>query len=415
MVRRLTRNPLLKGMPGRGFKHTIKHHETGRRVAVKNPDGPDLLEYPHLAFWPADEFDAVNAALDAKNAHFKRKPVNGADPMWRVPRKRTRFPGQYARCAYCGWHCVWGGNGVSENLMCSQAREWRCWNSVGFNGSLAAQSIVKAITAEMYCLEGIDSQFRYLVREAGQPGDEVLAQRWEQLLRSEESQKLKEANLVASMAAYGPSPMIEQELAKIKTAEQELARERRELESVKNRTLQLPASVIELRQLLEEKFGDLAIDSPEFGDLLRLLVPEYHVQLVRLCDGGHLLPQARIKLDLGGSIPDMKLAPELQELLSRELTLDLFEPPQRERIRLDAVRLSAAGLNARQIAPKLSEKVTATAVQNALALGRRMLELGLETPYVLVREPPDDYPKLRRHKNPRYRFDPLDGYPRLPD
>ena len=40
MVRRVTRNPLLKGRPGRGFKHTVKHHETGRRVSVPNPDGP---------------------------------------------------------------------------------------------------------------------------------------------------------------------------------------------------------------------------------------------------------------------------------------------------------------------------------------------------------------------------------------
>lgn len=415
MVRRLTRNPLLKGMPGRGFKHTVKHHETGRRVSVKNPEGPNLLEYQHLAFWPPDEFDALNAALDAKNAHFQRKPVNGADPLWRVPRKRTRFPGQYARCAYCGWHYVWGGNGLTGNLMCSHAREWRCWNSVGFSGLLAAQKIVEAITVELYCLEGFDSQFRDLVREAGQPADAALAQRWELLLRSEESQKLKKANLAASMAAYGPMPLIEEGLAEIKTTEQKLARERRELESLKNRTLQLPASVTELRNLLEEKFGKIAIDSPEFGDLLRHLVPEFYVQLVRLCDGGHLLPQARIKLDLGGSIPDLKQAPGFNRMLTRELTLDLFEPPQRERICLEAVRLAAAGQNPRQIAPKLSEKATATAVQNALALGRRVRELGQETPYVLVREPLDDYPKLRRHKNPKYRFEPLDSYPRLPD
>jgi site-specific DNA recombinase len=71
-------------------------------------------------------------------------------------------------------------------------------------------------------------------------------------------------------------------------------------------------------------------------------------------------------------------------------------------------------LHPRQVAPKLSEKATATAVQNALALDRKMRELGLETPYVLVHEPPDDYPKQRRHKNAKYRFEPLEGYPKLP-
>jgi hypothetical protein len=39
-----------------------------------------------------------------------------------------------------------------------------------------------------------------------------------------------------------------------------------------------------------------------------------------------------------------------------------------------------------------------------------MKELGLDSPYVLVLEPPDGYPKLRRHKNPKYHFEPREGY-----
>ena len=71
MVRRVTAQPLLKGMPGRGFKHTVKHHETGRRVAVKNPDGPTYLDLPHLAHVDPAEFDEVNALLDAANARLR--------------------------------------------------------------------------------------------------------------------------------------------------------------------------------------------------------------------------------------------------------------------------------------------------------------------------------------------------------
>jgi len=414
MVRRVTANPLLKGMPRRGLKHSIKHHETGRRISVKNPKGPSYYECPKLAFWTSEEFEELNALLDARNGPCKRKPVNGTDPRLYVPRKLTKFPGQYALCACCGHECVWGGNGVTENLMCSCAREWHCWNSVGFNGLLAVRKITEVISAELYRLEGLDPQFREMVRKAGQPGDAALAQRWEQLLRSEESQKRRKANLAASMAEYGPMTMIEEQLTEVKRTDLMLARERRELESLKNRTLQLPTSVTELRHLLEEQFEKLAVDSPEFGGLLRQLVPEFHAQLVRLCDGGHLMPQARIKLDLGGSIPDMRYASGLNRMLTRELTLDLFVPPQRERIRLESVRLAATGLSPRQITPRLSEKATPTAVQNALALNNKMRELGLDMPYVLVREPPDDYPKLRRHKNAKYRFEPLEGYPKLP-
>jgi hypothetical protein len=96
------------------------------------------------------------------------------------------------------------------------------------------------------------------------------------------------------------------------------------------------------------------------------------------------------------------------------LTLDLFDrPPQRERIREDSVRLSAQGLKPCQIASLLEEeKPKYQVVQRALALDRKMTELGLTSPYVLVLEPPEDYSKLRRHKNTKFRFEPKEGYQR---
>jgi len=51
-------------------------------------------------------------------------------------------------------------------------------------------------------------------------------------------------------------------------------------------------------------------------------------------------------------------------------------------------------------------------VTNAPALDRTMRGLGLDTPYVVVTDPPADYPKLRRHRNAKYRFEPVNGYQR---
>jgi hypothetical protein len=113
---------------------------------------------------------------------------------------------------------------------------------------------------------------------------------------------------------------------------------------------------------------------------------------------------------LDGIVSDAGLVPALRPLLSRMVTIDLFEPPQRERIREQAVRLAADGLGPKAITQRIPERPTTTAVQNALALQRTMEELGLTTPYVTVLQPPDDYPKLRRHKNSKYRFTRLDGY-----
>ena len=108
MVRHFFANTLLKGAPRRGTRHSIKHHETGRRVSVRNPDGPIYRSEPHLAQLDEVEFDTLNELLRAKNANNGRKPVNGQDPRHFVPRKRTRFPGQHSRCWYCGHQHVWG-------------------------------------------------------------------------------------------------------------------------------------------------------------------------------------------------------------------------------------------------------------------------------------------------------------------
>ena len=137
---------------------------------MPNPDGPVTRECPHLAHVDAALWDEVNARLDEANKGFGRKPVDGADPRHRVPRKRTRFPGQHARCHYCGRQYVWGGNGTTANLMCNGSRGRKCWNSVGFDGGLAARKVTEAIVDELGRLDGFDGQLRALVEEARREG-----------------------------------------------------------------------------------------------------------------------------------------------------------------------------------------------------------------------------------------------------
>ena len=328
--------------------------------------------------------------------------------------KRTVFPGQHARCWYCGWHVIWGANGVTQNLQCSASRDWRCWNSFGFKGSLSAERIVPVITAELAKLAGFEDQFADMVRSARQDRSGSTANDWRQLLNDEAALATEMENFQKAIAMFGAHPTLLEPLNGIESREKELAQRRSRLERLRTKDLELPECMGELRPRLEDKFLQLASDSPEFGDLMRQMVPEFYVYLVRLVDGGHPLPFAKVKLALAGIVPDAALVPGLGELLTRELTLDLFEkPPQRERIRVEAARLAAEHVPQRQIAARLTEeKPKLPVVQEALALDRKMKELGLETPYVLVTEPPDDYPKLRRHNNPKYRFQPYEGYQR---
>jgi hypothetical protein len=75
MVRRLIRDSLLKGMPGRGHRHTVKINESGRRVSVKNPNEATYRDFPHLAHWHPADWEEVNALLDRRNKGMGRKPV----------------------------------------------------------------------------------------------------------------------------------------------------------------------------------------------------------------------------------------------------------------------------------------------------------------------------------------------------
>lgn len=410
MVRRYFGNPLLKGKPQRGTMHTVKHHGTGRRKSVKNPKGPNYYDAPHLAFLTEQEFDDLNVLLDEKNGCHRRKTVNGTDPLWRRSRSQSIFPGMHARCCYCGHHYVWGANGMVENLMCSNSREWRCWHSIGFCGPVVTQKLVAEIRRQLSGLNGFDEQFAGMVKNAGSGLAEKFDEEWRNLHHDEALHQRQEENLGAAIAEVGLDELLTTKLAAIKANRLELLKRRHRLERRGQRQLVLPQSMAALLGMLEEEFQQLAFDSPAFGKFMRSLIPEFYVYAVRLCDGGHLLPRAKLRLNLAGTYPDVNLIPGLAEMLTQDVTLDLFEAPQRERIREEAAQLHSSGMGPKAISQIIAEKPTATAVQNALALHRQMLSLGLSSPYVTLQAPPDDYPKLRRHKHTRYRFEPLDGY-----
>jgi site-specific DNA recombinase len=414
MVRRFYGNTLLGGKPGRGYRHTIKHHERGKRISVPNPNGPDFINCPHLAHVDHDELVVLNELLRQENSKLGRKPVNGVDPRFRVPRKTTIFPSQHARCYYCGFHYIRGGNGIVGHIGCSNIRDWHCWNSVGVSCETAATAVMCAINEFVYELDKFDNQFKDLVEQVHRERVGVSADQWRQLEAEDIKVAREIANLIDSMKMFGPTPEIKAALDDVKQRQQHLARERRGFENHSKRELQLPRCVGELRAAFEEKADGLATGSPEFGDLLRQLAPEFHIYLVRLLDGGHLMPRARVKLDLTGCISDLVFVPGMSPLLSRVVTLDLFVPPQRERIREEAVRLADTGLQQREIAERLPEKTFQVVVQKAIALDRMMKARRQTSPYEVLGEPPADYTKLRRHRNARYLFKPLEGYERPP-
>ena len=346
MVRRITANPLLKGMPARGITQTVKHHETGRRVSVRSDEEPNYRDCPHLCFIDPDLWERVNSLIVAANQRYRRKTVNGIDPRKNIPRKRTKFPGQHATWFYCGRQFLWGGNGTTGNLMCCGSRLYQCWNSVSINGAMVCRKVVAVIMEELTKLDRFEDQFRELVEQARAQGDLDQSRERAELQKSDSQTARQRENLIAAVAECGSIPMLKDKIKSLDEIERATSRRRHELDRERGQPLELPSSPAELRQLIEEKFLSLAIDSPECGDVLRLLVPEFSVYLVRLCDGGHPLPRARMTLKLGALFPDVTSSSPLTDVLTSERTIDLFEPTQREKFREAAVRMEAEGLPA---------------------------------------------------------------------
>ena len=158
---------------------------------------------------------------------------------------------------------------------------------------------LNAVTEAMCRLDGFDEQWRTF----SCPKPEMTAAAFARNRRScgrtrMPGNELKE--LREMMAAVGAKPLVLKALADVEADELCLASEKRVLAARTGRKLDLPESATAFRYLLEQKLQSMAKESHELTALLRLLVSDFHVYLVRLCDGGHLLPRARAVLPGAG-------------------------------------------------------------------------------------------------------------------
>jgi DNA invertase Pin-like site-specific DNA recombinase len=408
MVGRVTRNPILKGTRVRNRQVSRRINRTGRRRSVNAPP-EELLERhcPHLAFIEPERFDRVNRLLRLRNNRFCRHRENGRDPRAGIPKKRTRWPGQHIYCGVCERMYVYGGHGQKEHLMCSGAREYRCWNAVTVDGLSAAHKLAAAIFDCIATVPDFDQEFREMVIEETRRCDSDREHRRREIARQLERFDREISNVVQAIRDGGGSTILLQELRQLEEERDRLLAERAELFCAPAECMEMP-SMDEIKRIARESFDGLAVTSPEFGRQMKRLIPRIVVDPFRLVDGGHIVLRAEFTVDLSTYVPGLNYRNGRPSPLRRGLFVDLFDPPQREEYRERVIDLRAEGLTEREVAGQLG--ITVTATQRAAALSRLMAERGLTEPYVRVTEPPEDYRKLRRHHHPRYSFEPLDNH-----
>ena len=405
LVTQLLHNPILKGVRLRNRKMSRRVNETGRRKSVQAPPGERLERHClHLAFIEPARYDRLLALLDGRNARFRRKGVNGVDTRKGAPKKRTVWPGQHLECGVCGRPLVYGAHGQKDHLVCRGAQEYRCWNGVSVDGPLAADNLIAAIRAEIAALPDFDLRLVQMVEEEVRQWQGARDGKERELARHLAAVGREIQNLLAAVREHGHSGSLLDELGRAEKQKTQIEWEQQELAKLGGGPAALP-SVAEVRWMCEQAFATLAVTSPEFGRLLRRLIPRIVVYPCRLCDGGIAVPRARFTFNLAPLLPPTPGLERLTGALERTLVVDLFEPPQREAYREVVRDLTANGLKQRDVAWELG--ITQTAVQRAAALGRRMEQLGTGDPYVPLTDPPADDDRLSRHRHPRYRFEPL--------
>ncbi len=404
-VRNVLFNPMLKGIRVHNRKTLIRINKTGRRKAIPAPP-EDLLEraVPHLAFIEPERYDRLIRRIKEQNAIFDVRRSRGYDPRAGRPIQKTRFPGQQVICGICNRTMVFGGNGLSNHLMCSGARNYTCWNASTFDADLACRNISRAIFDFIRDLPDFDPVLRQMIVEESEQltsGRDVKRQSLQQdAARTEREIE----NVLKVIRDGGAVPLLQEELARLASERQRLAAEIADLAQAPKFSLELPP-IEELKSQARQAIEELAFNSYEFAMLMRRMIPKIVAYPVRLCDGGEIEIRARFRLSLAGYLPAGCRVPSIESHLSREIVVDLFEPVQRSRFREEIVALRASGMTERQVANQLGLTVTAT--QRAYQLHRLMQRLGLTDPYVPVVEPPSDLTRMRRHLHRRYRFDPL--------
>jgi hypothetical protein len=290
--------------------------------------------------------------------------------------------------------------------MCRGAHDYRCWNAITVDGPLAAGKLIAAIRAAIAGLADFDPVLVQLVQDEVLQRQGDTGQQQQEMARRLAAVGREVQNVLAAVRAAGHSPSLLEELTRLEKEKTRLAWEQQQLALSTGTAPEVPP-IAELKRLAGEAFDTLAVTSQEFGRLLRRLIPRIAVWPYRLCDGGHPVLRAHFTFSL---VPLLPAAPGMDQLaaaVQRSLVVDLFEAPQRVAYRGPVLELTANGLGQREVAWELG--ITQPAVQRAEALGRRMATLGISDPYLPLDAPPEDYKRLRRHKHPRFRFEPLTG------
>ncbi|MCH5373801.1 MAG: recombinase family protein, partial [Planctomycetes bacterium] len=267
LVKSLLGDPILSGR--RTFRKTICKpvYKTGKHRQQNNPN-PEVKDYPELAHISVDEHEQVLQEMTRRSENVRkvRSPHGGPSKKRRnVPRSRSIWPGQAAKCAVCGGCLYYMGQHLKcENALHSGPRT--CWNHVQVPAQLTRRRVIDWLKRYLGQVAG----FRPWLREAA----------WEELLRIDRRRlqarntsgtdvatlERQAANLAKAIAAGGQLDALLKESQAIEAALRK-ARQQQEPETAPTAVCGRFSSPTQLDPWLDDCLDSVADTSYEFADL----------------------------------------------------------------------------------------------------------------------------------------------------
>jgi site-specific DNA recombinase len=384
-VRRIVTNPIYKGTRERNRKTTKRVNSSGRHKSVDAaPEELLTRECPHLRYIDPERFDRINALLKQKNDKYRRGRLAAKDNRKGVPRKRTAWPGQHAKCGICQSLFYWGGHGQKLRMMCSVRRNYRCWNSATCDGPQLAKRLVLQALQTIEELPDFPAAFRDQIMEEVKTRKQQSQSVMQKLLQEIAALGQKVDNVTGAIAENGCSPSLKQKLSDL---EGELASKQTDLADLQHEDvleIELP-SMDELKQLARECLVNADFKDPATHRLLSQMMPIVELHPYMLDEGAMVLrAHAKIRLDAFKEGMPLQL---MNGLIEYDMVVDLFEPPQRERYRKEITTLMKTGISKKQIARQLG--IAPLVVDRAIKLQSMMDQHGWTDPYRKLSELPN--------------------------
>ncbi|OWK34231.1 recombinase family protein [Fimbriiglobus ruber] len=393
-VKDLLRDPILSGR--RRFRTTITKmvYGTGKHRSCPNPAPPEEKEYPELGHLTPDEHAAVLEVVEARRtASAKRQRAGKENPLWRQPRKRTRWPGQSATCGCCGGRMYQYGTLLRcQNTLAGSTRS--CWNHVQVDIATVRAVVIPWVMS----IIGDQAGFRETLAAAAWAEFGRHRRRRQKSGNTLDGQiadlEVRAKRLATAIGLGGELEALVTELKEVQDALQAARGERSRVAEEHDAAGEF-TSAADVAARLDEAIERMAETSAEFAEILRRLLPVFVIRPVQQLDRPAIRPRATITLRF-----DAWAAPG-EPPFEASTTLDLFQPPVHVRHLPACLAAKAARPDAslNEIAAELD--INRMTVKRAYAYARLMAAEGLTDPYRELKVRPAVASRWDRKRKPK--------------